>query len=109
MTMSPSSPTTFWYTESWYTTFLIEMSDIMIPPKVVSFSYISSEHSDFLSIYKTFDVIAIKLSIMGTTLVAASGDQGVHSGSQCGYAPGFPAASQYVLSVGGTTVSEISY
>ena len=109
MTMSPSSPTTFWYTEGWFTTFLIEMSDIIIPPKVVSFSYISHEHSDFLNIYKTFDAVAIKLSIMGTTLVAASGDHGVHSGSRCGYTPGFPAASQYVLSVGGTTVSEISY
>ena len=108
MTMSPSSPTTFWYTDVWFTQFLIDISNISNPPKVISFSYIALEHDDFLSIYKTFDVIAIKLSIMGTTMVAGSGDNGASSGS-CGYAPGFPAASQYILSVGGTTVSIISY
>ena len=56
-----------------------------------------------------FDVEAINLSVMGVTIVAYSGDDGANSEaargnpSNCGYAPSFPASSQYVLAVGATS------
>ena len=53
----------------------------------------------------------MKLSLMGVTLVAASGDDGVAGAPartdpvRCGYYPMFPASSPYVTSVGATMVS----
>lgn len=50
----------------------------------------------------------MKLALMGVTLVAASGDDGVAGApartnpSMCGYYPMFPASSPYVTSVGAT-------
>ena len=52
---------------------------------------------------------------MGTTILAASGDDGANSPwvrddlSKCAYFGSYPATSKYVLSVGGTTVSQIAY
>ena len=115
MTMSPSSPTTFWYTDNWFNDFLIEVSNIVSTPKVISISYGQAEVSVDAGVWKSFDDAAIKLSVMGTTIVAASGDDGANSWSArsdtrfCGYSNLFPATSQYVLSVGGTTVSQIWY
>ena len=112
MTTSPSSPTTFWYTDNWFNDFLIQVSNIVNTPKVISFSYGQSEFSVDAGVWKSFDDAAIKLSIMGTTIVAASGDDGANTflvgagGVRlCGYSNMFPATSQYVLTVGGTTVS----
>ena len=104
MTMSPKSPTTFWYTDSWFTTWLVEVSNSVDLPKVLSFSYITREIDLVASQHDTFDVLAIKLGTMGVTIVVASGDYGSGYG-ECGYKPGFPAASPYVLTVGGTIVS----
>ena len=114
MTMSPLSPTTYWYTDNWFIEFLLKVSNFVNPPKVISFSYISDE---FLNpvLSKTFDDAAIKLSIIGTTILAASGNDGANSfwaGSDtsiCAYFSSFPATSQYVLAVGGTTVSPMTY
>jgi hypothetical protein len=53
----------------------------------------------------------MKLSLMGVTLVAASGDDGVAGAPartdpfRCGYYPMFPASSPYVTAVGATMVS----
>ena len=105
MTMSPKSPTTFWYTDSWFPTWLVEVGNSVDPPKVLSFSYITSEIGLTASEHDTFDVAAIKLGTMGVTFVAASGDDGAGLFGQCGFRPGYPAASPYVLTVGGTMVS----
>ena len=114
-TMSPLSPTMFWYTDKWFTNFLIDISNILNPPKVISFSYLAIESDITANAYRAFDDIAIRLSMMGTTFLAASGDDGANPWgvgndlSKCAYFANFPAASQYVLAVGGTTVSSIAY
>ena len=114
-TMSPLSPTMFWYSDGSFTEFLIDISNIVNPPKVISISYGTIESDMTASEYRAFDDIAIKLSIMGTTIVAASGDDGANPFyvgsdiSKCAYFVSFPAASQYVLAVGGTTVSQVLY
>ena len=56
-----------------------------------------------------FDVEAIKLSAMGVTIVASSGDDGAVSSeargmsSNCAYVANFPATSEYVLAAGATS------
>ena len=111
MTMSPYSPTTYWYSDNWFSDFLQEVVNTVKPPKIISFSYGSVETNVVASVYIGFDTEAIKLGIQGTTILASSGDDGVSpfyartDRNQCGYVPVFPASSPYVLSVGGTTVS----
>ena len=111
VTMSPYSPTTFWYTDGWFHSFLIEVVNTLKPPKVISFSYLDYEFNMVPGVFTAFDTEAIKLGIQGTTLFAASGDDGAHSyfsrfgRDKCGYAPVFPASSPYVIAVGGTMVS----
>ena len=111
MTMSPYSPTTYWYSDNWFTGFLSEVANTVKPPKVISMSYGSLETNMVASVYIGFDTEAIKLGIQGTTLFSSSGDDGVSpfyarsDGSKCGYVPVFPTSSPYVISVGGTIVS----
>ena len=111
MTMSPYSPTTYWYSDSWFSDFLREVANTVKPPKIISFSYASLETHMVASVYIAFDTEAIKLGIQGTTILAASGDDGVSPFSaradrnKCGYVPVFPTSSPYVISVGGTMVS----
>eukprot|EP01042_Synura_sphagnicola_P004374 gene4374-biopygen4711 len=50
-----------------------------------------------------FNTEAIKLGVMGATIVVATGDDGANgAGSSCGYSTSFPATSPYVTAVGGT-------
>ena len=104
-TLSPLSPTTFWYTDNPFIWWLIAVANSIDPPKVLSISYGTNEDGMTLGAYDGFNAQAIKLGTMGVTLVAASGDDGVSSPYRCGYAPFFPGSSPYVLSVGGTMVS----
>ena len=105
-TMSPLSPTTYWYANVWFTEWLLAVADSVDPPKVLSISYGTSESSMVASIHDGFTVQAIKLGTMGVTIVVPSGDSGASGQNKCGYAISFPASSPYVLSVGGTTVSQ---
>ena len=111
MTMSPYSPTTYWYTDEWFTGFLQAVVNTVKPPKIISISYGSVETNMAASVYIGFDTEAIKLGIQGTTILASSGDDGVSPFSaradrnKCGYVPTFPASSPYVIAVGGTIVS----
>ena len=77
-TMPPYSPTTFWYTDEWFTTFMIAVLNTAKPPKVISMSYGAYETGMPAGIHSSFDIEAIKLDIQGTTIFAASGDDGVH-------------------------------
>lgn len=78
-------------------------------PRVASISYGPSEHDFTVAELSLFDVEAIKVSVMGVTIVASSGDDGANARSargdpsKCGYTPQFPATSQYVLAVGATS------
>ena len=111
MTMSPYSPTTYWYTDAWFTTFMRDLLNIAKPPKVISISYGTTETGMPASVYIAFDIEAIKLGIQGTTILVASGDDGVHDPqaradrSKCGYVADFPSSSPYLIAVGGTIVS----
>ena len=109
MTMSPLSPTTFWYSDEWFTPWLILVANTIDPPKVLSISYGAAETGLPASVFNAFNAQAIKLGTMGVTILVASGDDGVSSSYGCGYTPDFPGASPYVLSVGGTTVSQTTH
>eukprot|EP01042_Synura_sphagnicola_P036462 gene36462-biopygen6382 len=50
----------------------------------------------------TFNVEAMKLGVMGTTIVVATGDNGANGDGSCGYDTSFPATSPYVTAVGAT-------
>jgi len=82
------------------------------PATVYSISYATYEILIDNSIATAFDLEAIKLAVMGTTIFAASGDDGAvgyyaEFGSQyCGFYPMFPASSPYVTAVGGTSGPE---
>ena len=105
------SPTTFMYYEySTWSSWLTLVASMRNPPLVVSISYSSDEKLVGLADMQAFDVQAIKLGVMGVTLVASSGDWGVNSplvekNGVCSYTPLFPASCPYVLSIGATQVT----
>jgi len=74
----------------------------------ISYGYQESDMIGYESYLQLFNEQAIKLGLMGVTIVAASGDDGVagfharHNISACGYDASFPASSPYVVAVGAT-------
>jgi tripeptidyl-peptidase I len=111
MAASPVSPTTYWYTDVLlYSEWLMLVANTAKPSLVYSISYGIEEIYVTLSERDAFNTQAIKLSAMGVTIVAASGDDGalslkVRTGGMCKYGPIFPASSPYVTAVGATMVS----
>lgn len=109
MSTGRNTPTTYWYADDFITwiTGIAERSD---PPLVHSISYGIEEDGIDLSTQTQFDTEAIKLGLMGVTILAASGDDGANSRdvrtyndqTYCGYAPVWPASSPYVTAVGAT-------
>lgn len=83
--VSPYAPTTFYYDNGVFLCieWITQVADMDNPPLVFSISYgfpeylfILSEkiyHYPFLS---SFDLEAMKLGLMGVTIIAASGDNG---------------------------------
>ena len=81
------------------------------PAQVYSMSYGAPEsqytgsNAQFVDV---FNIQAMKLALMGVTIVVASGDDGAPgflargSTSKCAYDPNFPASSPYVVAVGAT-------
>jgi tripeptidyl-peptidase I len=115
MAMSPGSPTTFWSTQDDLTVWLVAVSDYVPLPLVISISYGAEEKKVTEALIVAFNNIAIKLSSMGVTIIAGSGDDGANSrlvrGSQttqCGYVASFPASHPYVTAVGATSVRYVS-
>ena len=110
MAMSPGSPTIAWYTDNSFLDWLIAIANTPKPPLVLSISYGALE-KDFTTDFKNaFSLMAIKLGVMGVTVVSSCGDDGANSyypigGTYCGYQPTFPASNPYVVSVGATSVS----
>ena len=80
------------------------------PPLVMSVSYYYEEQYIDKGEKDEFDQAAIKLGVMGVTILFASGDDGVNNPSVrqnaglCAYRPAFPCSSPYVTVVGGTQV-----
>lgn len=113
MAIAQNTPTVYYYWTGsdfwldWVTT----VSRMDHPPDVFSISYGSYEFFMSPAYLNAFNVEAIKLGVMGTTLLAASGDDGVAGFAArilgvafCDYQPMFPASSPYVTAVGGTMV-----
>lgn len=116
MGLAQQVPTYYYYwneTDLWLG-WILSVSNMADPPDVFSISYASYESDISLSYFLAFNTEAMKLGISGTSIVVASGDDGV-SGYRtyfpllCGYHPYFPATSPYVTTVGGTMVSCIHY
>jgi tripeptidyl-peptidase I len=112
--MSPGSPTIYGWHPSSISCWMLTMTDMLAPPRVLSISYGLEEVYNSDAEYDQFNTEVIKLSLRGTTLLAASGDDGAVSGASrggalynCGYYPLFPASHPYVVAVGATSVSTI--
>ena len=97
--------------DNWLLDWITTVAESPNPSQVYSMSYTSYEFTYATSYLTAFDNEAIKLGVMGTTILASSGDNGVagtlatNDPYYCGYSPGFPASSPYVVCVGGTNVS----
>lgn len=82
------------------------------PPLVLSIGYGTEERVTSKSEFDLFEEFAKKLGVIGVTLVAGSGDDGVSkpsvklSSRDCGYSPQFPASCPYVTAVGSTQVKQ---
>jgi tripeptidyl-peptidase I len=116
MAASPISPTTYWYTNDDWSGWLKSVANTPNPPLVFSISYGSEEAEVSIAEKKAFNTEAIKLSAMGVTIVAASGDDGAVSrrtrtggASECSYVAIFPASNPFVTAVGGTSVSTVMH
>jgi tripeptidyl-peptidase-1 len=90
---------------------IMSVSNTATPANVYSISWGMMEVFLSTSFADVFNTELIKLGVMGTTVLASSGDDGVSSfeargnPSFCGYSPLFTASSPYVVAVGGTNVS----
>ena len=111
MAMSPVSPTTYWYSNQGFTSWLFNVALAKVPPLVISLSYGADEALMTVGEMENFNVYAIKLSTGGSTILVASGDDGaiVHESkaggqAKCAYSPSFPSTCPYVTSVGATQV-----
>eukprot|EP01039_Chlorochromonas_danica_P008740 gene8739-9633_t len=109
MGIGQNVPTTYYYSDLSWSTFLMNVVSMPNPPKVISISYGSQETFVSSATLAKFNTEAVKLGVLGVTLVAASGDDGANgyyyrSGllKSCAYRPQFPASSPYVVSVGAT-------
>jgi tripeptidyl-peptidase-1 len=108
MGMSQDVPTTYWYDPEGLTSFLFTLCSATNPPFVISVSYLEDENNVDSSTADSFDTEAVKLGLMGVSLIMASGDGGVAgeyvttAPENCGYNPAWPLTSPYVTGVGGT-------
>ena len=98
-------------------TWIVKEASLSNPAMVTSISYGYTENdliNGYTSYLDSFNTEAMKLALMGVTILVASGDDGVANFvarsdlSQCGYNPSFPASNPYVLAVGGTQGPESS-
>ena len=110
---SPVSPTTFFYTNvKTLSDWLVLVANTQKLALVLLISYSIEEAQLSHAERDAFNTQAIKLGVMGVTIVVASGDNGALSSkrsdrgaSRCRYAPMFPASNPYVTAVGATLVS----
>lgn len=112
MAVSQSVPTTFFYTDEDWVTWITTVANMTNPPLVFTISYSAYEDFQPMGVTDAFYAEAMKVSAMGVTILSASGDDGVagyavrETGAQeCAYYPQFPASCPYVTAVGGTQVT----
>jgi tripeptidyl-peptidase-1 len=113
MGMAQGSPTSYIYVDEGsgqldWLDFVKSAANSAHPAHVYSISYGTYELGLSESTTQAFETEVIKLGVMGTTVVASSGDDGVvgfyarRNASFCGYYAQYPASCPYVLAVGGT-------
>lgn len=79
MAISQLSPTTHWYTGSnSFAAWLLSIANYPNPPLVLSISFGAPENTVSISEFEAFNIQAIKLGIMGISIVAASGGIVLH-------------------------------
>ena len=111
MSTAQNIPTTSYYTDDSLLKWIKDVSDMSSPPKVITISFGTPEIYVSKYYIDAFNAEAVKLGVMGVTLLVASGDDGapgydVRDGDLiCGYHPVFPATSPYVTVVGATQVN----
>lgn len=118
MAVAQAVPTIYYYwtgNDVWLD-WIVSVADLEDPPDLFTISYGSYEIAFDPEYLEAFKNEAIKLGLAGTTLLAASGDDGVAGfqarsggGVPCGYYASFPASCPYVTAVGGTMVCEFYY
>ena len=113
--VNPYGPTTYFYVTladvatDPFLAFAMALADLVEPIYVASISWGSIESEEVPSIMASFDIEAAKLGLKGGTIVVSSGDDGANGlGTECGYAPSFPASSPNVLAVGATNAYDWS-
>lgn len=115
LSTSQVTKTTFFYSPYSFADWLVKVTQMSSPPKILSISYGYPEYAVTLAELNSFNDDAKILGAQGVTIFAAAGDDGVTgmwSGSTnirskdgtlyCGYHSVFPASSPYVTAVGAT-------
>jgi len=93
----------------YFISLLTQIAESDITPSVVSMSYGGDEQAQGEGYCTRGNTEFAKVSLLGITFFASSGDSGsISSSGDCDdynneYAPSFPASSVYVTAVGGTT------
>ena len=119
MASSPGSPTLFHCTNAHFSDWLVMMATIDSLPLVISLAidipetYLSKAELD------AFNILAIKLTCMGITIIAPSGyyfstgDAGLGQGTENqlknSFIPSFPASNTYVTAVAISVVRPINF
>ena len=113
MAIAQNVPTQYYYwsgNDVWLD-WILNVARMDKPPDVITISYGSYELFMGPAYLDAFNAEAMKLGVMGTTILAASGDDGVAGffarilgPAFCDYLPMFPASSPYVTAIGGTMV-----
>ena len=112
--IAPGAKTFLDYSHAWMLGWITSVVNSEAPANVYSISWGSYEKYLPVSYLSAFNTEAIKLGVMGSTIVVSSGDDGVSpysasgNSSQCGYTALFPASSPYVLTVGATRGPEVN-
>ena len=109
MGVSQVTPTTYYFIDesNFMLDWMVAVASMASPPLVLSVSW-GTYDSYISSSYRTSVNDQAKiLSAMGVTLIAASGDDGVNGGGDCGYVTLFPASCPYFTAVGATNVTKI--
>lgn len=114
MSTARVTPTTWWYSpDNTFSTFFVKVANLATPQQVFTISYSGDEYLFGAGEMNLFEIEAKKLALVGTTIVAAAGDDGAHDRDGRGnsalcasaaYVAQYPASSQWVLAVGATQV-----
>ena len=107
------SPTIHYYSNLGLSSnWLAMVASTPAPPKVISISYGTDEAYMGSGEMDAFALQAMKLGLMGTTIVVSSGDDGApgwfarSDPTQCRYTAIWPASCPYITSIGATMVSK---